>query len=389
MIYKKKCVTHFLLAVASLGMLSFSAVAQEAATKPSVPALKAPSLKAPTLAPPVATADVPALKPPTLAPPKLAVPGGDQAVDAMEKYRRSPELDVGEIDSVQTLKPPSLPGQEPALEAPAVQAKKSEAEIREDAFNAALRGLMPLEPDEIRKLLEHFDATRQAVEIPVHPYPEPEVAVRTIPLDPSVKPEVVKVAAGHVSTVGIFDLTGAPWAIQDMTWAGNFEIVQPEPGGHIVRITPLTDFAYGNISFRLLELNTPITFTLKSSRDKVHYRFDARIPEFGPESNLPLIQGGTQMAAGDATLASILEGVPPSDSERLDVSGVDGRTSAYRIDSTTYLRTPFTLLSPGWSSSVSSSDGISVYEMGNTPVVLLSDNGQVVRAHLRSKERLQ
>lgn len=360
---------------------------------PTLPELKAPSLNSPAMQTKNVEGEAvakPKIEAPKIAAPKaapqIAVPEGAANASAPP---RAPELSV----SGQSLTPPSLPGAQGApAGAPgtAVQVvRKSEAEIRQDAFNAALRGLMPLEPEEIRKLLEHFDATRQAVEIPVHPYPEPEVAVRTVPLDPGVKPQVINVGTGHVSTLGIFDITGAPWPIRDMTWAGNFELVQPEPGGHIIRITPLTDFAYGNISVRLLDLNTPITFTMKTARDKVHYRFDARIPEFGPHSNIPLVQGGSQIAAGDATLAGILEGVPPMDSERLEVSGVDGRTSAYRVAETTYLRTPFTLLSPGWASSVSSADGMSVYELGNAPVVLLSDNGQVVRAHLKSKDYLQ
>lgn len=348
---------------------------------PTLPELKAPAMQTKNVDGEGIAA--PKIEAPKIAPPKIAVP---EQAGAATAAPRAPELSV----SGQSLTPPALPGVQGAAPGTVVQVvRKSEAEIRQEAFNAALRGLMPLEPEEIRKLLDHFDATRQAVEIPVHPYPEPEVAVRTVPLDPGVKPQVINVGTGHVSTLGIFDITGAPWPIRDMTWAGNFEIVQPEPGGHIIRITPLTDFAYGNISVRLLDLNTPITFTMKTARDKVHYRFDARIPEFGPHSNIPLVQGGSQIAAGDATLASILEGVPPMDSERLEVSGVDGRTSAYRIQETTYLRTPFTLLSPGWASSVSSADGMSVYELGNAPVVLLSDNGQVVRAHLKSKDYLQ
>ena len=54
----------------------------------------------------------------------------------------------------------------------------------------------------------------------------------------------------------------------------------------------------------------------------------------------------------------------------------------------TYLRTPLTLLSPGWSNSMTSADGMKVYEIRNTPVVLLSDKGKMVRAHLSDREEL-
>lgn len=261
-----------------------------------------------------------------------------------------------------------------------------EREIRSQAFNAALTGLLPMKPDELRTLLEDLDKTNEAVEVPVYPYPEPSVVVETVSLDPGVKPPVINVGAGHVSTLMFVDITGEPWPIKDMTWAGNFEIIEGGEGSPMLRIMPTTEFAYGNISVRLMNLNTPVLFTLKAARDKIHYRFDARIAEYGPFAQAPLIEGGLTLVAGDVVTGGILDGVPPQGSETLDVSGVDGRTTAYTFGGLTYVRTPLTLLSPGWSSSVSSSDGMNVYSLSNAPVLLLSDGGRVVRAKLSEKE---
>lgn len=264
-----------------------------------------------------------------------------------------------------------------------------EAEAREQAFDAALQGLLPLRPDEIRKLLEHFDRTQEAVELPVYPSPKPEVSVQTLSLDPGTPPATVHVAFGHVTTLNLLDITGAPWPVEDISWAGNFEIVEggSETGSHILRISPQGEFARGNMSIRLLTLQTPVILTLETSRDKVHYRFDAIIPEQGPLAEAPLIEGSgvTSLQAGSKSASAILEGLPPTDTTRLDVSGVDGRTSAYRMNETIYLRTPLTLLSPAWSSSVSSADGMRVYELNDTPVVLLSDKGRMVRARLSER----
>lgn len=275
---------------------------------------------------------------------------------------------------------------EPPPEPPRRSAEEIEADIREQAFNAAITGLLPLQPNEIRKLLEHFDNTKQAVEVPIYPYPEPEVVVETVSLDPGARPPEIKLAAGHVTTLNVLDVTGQPWPIQDVSWAGNFEIIQPEPGSHVVRITPMSDFAYGNISVRLLELKTPVTFILKAHRDKVQYRFDARIPEFGPYASSPLIEGGVTLVAGNSVLNAILDGVPPAGAQKLDIGGADSRTTAYAYNDQTYVRSPLTLLSPGWSSSVSSADGMNVYALSNAPVLLLSDRGQIVRAHVSEKE---
>lgn len=290
-------------------------------------------------------------------------------------------LDIPKLE-LTPQKSSDLPASASSLYDPEQRREAAEAKIRDEAFKAALTGMFPLNPDEIRSLLETYDSSQQATEIPVHPYPEPEVVVETVPLDPGSKPPFIKVAKGHVTTVTTMDITGSPWPIQDISWAGNFEIVQPESGENILRITPLSEFAYGNISLRLIDLQTPVLFRIKAARDSIHYRYDARIPDYGPMAQTPIISRGTTLAAGDGIMSAILDGVPPSDAIKLEITGVDGRTSAYRINATTYVRTPMTLLSPGWSSSVSSTDGMNVYAVSSAPVLLLSDRGQVVRAAL-------
>lgn len=257
-------------------------------------------------------------------------------------------------------------------------------EIRREAFDAAITGLFPLNPDNIKDLLKEYDKTKRAVEEPVHGIPTPRVNVETVSLDPGVTPMIVHTAIGHITTVNILDVTGAPWPIQDISWAGDFEVIEPEEGGHVIRITPMALTAYGNMSIRLLTLKTPVTIMLKTGTDEVQYRVDARIPEFGPFAQTPIIDGGSELVAGNALIMSVLDGAPPDTAEKLAVSGVDGRTTAYKIGSSTYVRTPLTLLSPGWNHSVSSADGMNVYALADTPVLLLSDKGRFMRAGLSS-----
>lgn len=263
-----------------------------------------------------------------------------------------------------------------------------EEEARTQAFDAALQGLLPLRPDEIRTLLEHFDRTQESVELPIYAPPKPEVAVETVSLDPGAAPVVVKTAYGHVTTLTLLDMTGAPWPIQDISWAGNFEVIEASSsqGSHIIRISPQSEFATGNMSIRLLTLKTPVIISLETSRDIVHYRFDAIIPEYGPMAETPLIDKGISTVAGDADIASVLQGVPPTGAKKLDVAGVDGRTTAYSFKGATYVRTPLTLLSPAWSASVASADGMRVYAIKDAPVLLLSDKGKMVRAHVSQRE---
>lgn len=262
-----------------------------------------------------------------------------------------------------------------------------EAEIRSKAFNAAITGLIPLNPDEIRKLLERYDQTRQAVETPVYPYPKPEIVTEDISIDPGSLPPVLKLATGHVTTIHFVDASGAPWPILDVNWAGNFEVIKTEPGGNRLTVSPMSEFAYGNMIVQLLNSTASVSFTLETQREKVYYRFDARMPEDGPFAKPSLIAtGGPVLQAGGGVMNAVLEGVPPQGSEKLHVEGVDGRTTAYALNKVVYVRTPLTLLSPSWTASVSSADGMNVYSLKNASVLLLSDKGEVVRARLSERD---
>jgi len=290
----------------------------------------------------------------------------------------------------------SLPADENKLANPFAPVKKErpktpeevENQIRNQAFAAALTGLLPLKPNEIRKLLETFDQTRQAVETPVFPDPTPEVLAQTASIDPGSPPMEIKLATGRVTTVTFVDITGEPWPIADITWAGNFEVAKPEPGGYIIRITPQSEFAIGNMSVAMAgNLKTPLVFALKTHRDKVYYRLDVRVPDYGPFAKQPLMDdGGPELAAGNCVCNMILDGIEPEGAVKLSVSGVDRRTTAYKIGDLTYVRTPLTMLSPGWSNSVTSADGTAVYTIQNAPVVLLSDKGKVVQAYLSDRD---
>lgn len=284
----------------------------------------------------------------------------------------NPRVSVG-IDDV------SVPGK---------TSEELQEEIRTEAFDAALTGMFPLSPEQIEGLLKRYDRTQEAAQKPVYEAPRPEVSVFNVSLDPGVMPSTIKTAVGNVTTINVLDATGAPWPVQDVTWAGDYEVVEPEEGGHIIRITPMSHFARGNIVIRLLTLKTPLTMSLETGREVVQYRVDARIPEYGPFAQAPIMQGGKSLVAGSPDLTAILDGAIPGNAIKLQVGGVDGRTTAYAMGGTTFVRTPLTLLSPAWQSSVSSADGMNVYALSNAPVLLLSDGGEFQRATLSEKEDL-
>lgn len=269
------------------------------------------------------------------------------------------------------------------------------------AFEAAMSGMLPMNPDQIREMLRRIDANQEAAQSPPH-NPTPKVKVASVSLDPGAPLPEIKVSSGFVTTLTILDATGQPWPIKSLAYGGNFDISSPGTGAqidpegddtrnasnsmaHVVHITPMARYGKGNLSLNLVGLSTPITFRLTSGTNEVHYRFDARIPEYGPNARLPLIDKGGLQAA-DPDIMQVLDGVPPQNAVRMNVSGIDRRSSAWQYNGMIYLRTPLKLLSPGWEASASSADGMTVYQLSEAPVLLLSDNGVTVRARLSPRE---
>lgn len=283
-----------------------------------------------------------------------------------------------------------LPVDMPPEETP----EQIEAKMRQEAYDRMMSGVLPMTPHELRDAFGKIDQNQKAIEHPLK-FPKPEIAFTTLSLDPAEVPLTFKLATGHVTTVSFLDITGQPWPVKDVTWAGNFEIKSSDQAvderfpmyPNLLRIIPLADHAYGNMSVRLLGLNTPITFTLRTNQDEVQYRLDLRVPEPGPFAMPSILEKDTNtLVAGNSVLTQIMQGVPPGGAKKMRLSGVDGRTTIYAVGDTMYVRTPLTMLSPAWSGSVRSADGMNVYALAAAPVLLLSDQGQMVRATLEAGE---
>lgn len=270
-------------------------------------------------------------------------------------------------------------------EADAAQAKR-ELDHNRKSFSRASTGLLPLSPDQVRNFMRHLQQTQEAANPPYEGPPKGKVRISTISLDPGADPPILHLAAGYVTTINMLDATGEPWSILDVGVGGNFDISPTRADTHIVRIMPLTRYANGNISVLLKDLTTPIVFRLAADTSTdVDMRFDARVPKFGPGAKIPLVDH-SRLEAGDETIMAFLQNLPPKDAKRMKISGLDDRTLAWSLGEHVYVRSPLSLLSPAWNASVNSSDGMAVYEIGTAPVLLMSDNGAVVRAHIIQDE---
>lgn len=263
--------------------------------------------------------------------------------------------------------------------------QRRDEERNKKAYERASGGLLPLSPEQIRDFMHRLEMSQEAGRQPSYGVPKGEARITTLSLDPGTPPPQVNLQSGFVTTINIMDATGEPWPILDVGVGGNFEVTPTRAGLHVIRVMPLSAVADGNLSVQLKDLSTPVIFRLTAGGHQVDMRYDARIPKMGPGAK-PQIISRPRLEAGNETIMMLLQNAPPKSATKLKIAGLDARSAAWSLDDRTYVRTPLTLLSPAWDSSVSSDDGMTVYEIGDAPVLLMSDNGALIRARLMRDE---
>jgi intracellular multiplication protein IcmK len=258
--------------------------------------------------------------------------------------------------------------------------RKRPATLRDEAFKQLLDKISPLTPDQIIEMRKHEDKAQQAVATTPNAPPRPVSSTLTIDLSPGVTPPVIRLSAGFVTSLVFVDSTGQPWPIADYSLGNpkNFNI-QWDKKTNTMFIQSVTAYSTANLAVRLATLDTPVMLSLVSGQREVDYRADLQVQGRGPNALAPV--AGDNLPTGNPLLLSVLDGVPPPGSIELEVSGGLGR--AWISKGRLIFRTQLTVLSPAWSSTVSSPDGTRVYEMCQTPLILVSKNGRPIKIELR------
>lgn len=249
--------------------------------------------------------------------------------------------------------------------------------LRDQAFSETADNLLPLTPDQIRTLHGIFNNTQRAVGEVTGIPPRPTSTSKMVNLSPGATPPIIRLSAGFVSSLVFLDGTGAPWPIEsyDLGDPRSYNI-QWDRKSNMLLVQAITEYKTGNLAIMLRGLNTPVMITLLPGQRAVDYRVDLRIPGMGPNatpSAMPEILPG----ASNPILLDVLNGIPPQGSRALKIVGRD--CTVWLLNGKIYLRTRLTVLSPGWISTLSSADGMRAYEMQQTPVILASENGKMVR----------
>lgn len=247
--------------------------------------------------------------------------------------------------------------------------------VNDPAFQNVLKKQFPLSPEQILRLREVMQDTQRATATPLQP-PTPTVSTQTVSLSPGTIPPVIRLATGYVSSIVFVDETGAPWPIVGYS-IGNPSAfnVQWDQKSNVLMMQGVGAYQTGNLAVQLTGLSMPVMVTIVNDQKVVDYRIDLRLQGRGPNAHAAILGDGVP-AAATPLLLNLLDGVPPPSSEGLTVTG--GEAQGWLHNNMIYLRTRLTVLSPAWNSTMTSPDGMKVYELNTTPMILASDQGQTV-----------
>ncbi len=243
-----------------------------------------------------------------------------------------------------------------------------------DAFNLLLQHNMPLAPRQVVQLRQQIDLAQRAAAVPANIPPKPVSTTLMINLAPGTTPPAIRLAQGYVSSLVFVDSTGSPWPIAAFD-IGNPKTVNIQWDGrsNILLIQAASPYSDGNMVVRLVGLPTPITLELVAGQRVVDYRADIHVSGLGPNAKeLPI--GSVLPGNANELLLGVLDGVAPAGSRPLTVTGAD--CQAWMLGEKMYLRTRFTVLSPGWIGTMVSPDGMHAYELPKTSSVLISRYGE-------------
>ena len=246
-------------------------------------------------------------------------------------------------------------------------------------FRAALDGVAPLSPEQIREFRFVIDRMEQAAESPMLDLTPVirSVAVSTKSGEPPVQ---LMVKPGWLTSLTFSDTTGQPWPV-DIVTVGNPDAYDvgssgPEGSSNIITLSALRSHIHTNLSVLLLEADVPLLFTLVPAAEKIDFRIDVRVDQRGPNALPGTTSGKSLPSTNDGTMIAFLDGVAPDAAVPLH-PGSGSDLQVWRFGKRMYVRTKLDLLSPAFSARHSNSSGVKVFVLEETPVLLLTDGGRM------------
>ena len=347
------------------------------ASRPA-PAVNAPALQAPSLA---------VTSVPTAAPQSYPAPIPMQAAPQVSATPApAPSINFATPGPVQPLPPQPGPNGQGVLP-PRIPTQAAQDNSMNDSFMEALRGIMPITPEGIRRTKEEADKRGIAAARPVT-MPNPVTRSLNLSLRPGETLPVIRTFPGNATTLTFADRTGAAWPVLSVTIgnkdAYNVQQIGEKGTSNMVVVSPLQQFAYANNMVVTLVGNPmPLIFMLEAGGSQVDFRVDVGLRTRGPNAVVEAAGIATLAPTNDSVMQGFIDGTPPQGARKMVSSRPD--VDVWKVDDMLYVRTPLEMQSPAPISSATHVSGIKVYGIMYTPVLLLSQNGVLVRANIEDR----
>ena len=252
----------------------------------------------------------------------------------------------------------------------------SSLNTKQEAFNQLLEKVNPLTEKQIEEIKEAEKINKGALQ---KQYNNPTPISNTIQVDlsPGAQPPIVRAHTNFVSALVFSDSNGQKWPLKDYNLAGGKKFnIKWDRTSNVMFLQANSEFASANMIVRLKGLDPPITIMLVSGQKYVDYRLDLQVMAHGPNSTDPIPGDNIRKSLAKPSLLNALDGINPYEFTELKTSNEEVR--AWKKENSLIIRSKLPLLSPGWSESMSSSDGTKVYYVNITPKLLLSNNGKII-----------
>lgn len=276
-----------------------------------------------------------------------------------------------------------MPGSnQPMVQVPAI--------LPVDVMSKISEKLLPLMPEEIKQLHKKEDDTKRAHAERAHIMPRPVSRSIAQTFAPGQSPAVIRLAPDFTTTVVFTDSSGAAWPVKRVI-VGNKESIQiPELDGsagaalktetNIITLTPLQDYISTNITFLLEGASAPVTMMLVSGQPELDMRLDVSLRSRGPNAVAASLESSIPNTNLPVAFSAFLDGVPPDSSKSLKSSNAE--IEAWVYNDKMMVRTKLELLSPYVYRRAKSPDGTGVFEVAQSPVVLVISNGRTASVNL-------
>ncbi|MDH0342003.1 DotH/IcmK family type IV secretion protein [Chromobacterium haemolyticum] len=255
--------------------------------------------------------------------------------------------------------------------------------VTQEAYKQVTEEAAPLSPEQIKTLRRLVDDAERAASTPPRFIPKPVSSSVTVSLMPGETPPVVRLFSNYVTNILFVDQVGNPLLVTDFDPGGaaSFTVTtdqKAKQGSNLIKVSPKSTYAMGNISVSLDGVQSPVSLTLVSGQREVDYRVDVRVKGVGTgrgtSASAALPSGASPMMQG------LLEGIAPDGAKPLVSS--NGEVQAWEFRNRFYVRTSYTLLSPAYLGMQKSADGSAVYEITPTPVLIALSGGGTIQINL-------